>query len=73
MNSKYQCEHSTQLILTSPQDRAGEDLTVVSPPSTGGAAALLLGDIGSQHVVTQTGVVQIIVAFFLFFSGLIYF
>ena len=32
----------------------------------------MFGDVGGQHVVTETGVVEIVVAFFLFFSGLLY-
>lgn len=60
-------------MLTSPQDRAGEDLTVVAPPGPGGAAALLLGDIGGQHIVAETGVVEVVVAFFLLFPALLYF
>lgn len=46
-----------KIPLTSPQDWAGENLTVISPPSTRGATAFLLGDIGGQHIVTKTGVV----------------
>lgn len=65
-------EHTTQLLLTSPHDRAREDLTVVSPPGPGGAATFLFGDVGGQHIITETGVVEIIVAFFLFFLGLIF-
>jgi len=58
--------------FSSPHDRAREDLTVVPPPGPRGAAAFLFGDVGGQHIITETGVVEIIVAFFLFFLGLIF-
>lgn len=59
------------LTRTRPQDRAGVDLAVVAPAGAGGAAALPLGDVGGQHVVTEAGVVEVVVALLLFFSGLL--
>lgn len=51
------CEHTAQLVLTSAHNRAREDLTVVSPAGTRGTAALLFGDVGGQHIITETGIV----------------
>ena len=65
-------EHTTQLVLTGPHHRAREDLTVVSPAGPGCTTALLFGDVGGQHVIAETGIVEIVVAFFLFFLGLIF-
>lgn len=59
-------------VLTGAQHRAGEDLAVVAPPGPGGAAALPFGDVGGQHVVAEAGVVEVVVALLLLFSGLLY-
>lgn len=40
------------------------DLTVVPPARPGRAAALLLGDVAGQDIVTEICVVQVIVALF---------
>lgn len=55
----------TQLLLqlTCAIDRAGMHLTVVTPASSKCAAALLQGDMASQHALTQVLIVQIMVAF----------
>ena len=52
-------------IVTGVVDRAGVDLTVVSPAHPDGAAALLLRDVGGEDAVAEHRVVQVQVALLL--------
>ncbi len=50
------------------EHRTGVDLTVISPPHSNGAAALLLGDVGGQDAVAEHSVVEVQVALLLLVS-----
>lgn len=56
----------TPAALTCAIDRAGMNLTVVTPASSQCAAALLQGDMAGEHTLAQVLIVQIIVALLTF-------
>lgn len=56
----------TPAPLTCAIDRAGMNLTVVTPASSQCAAALLQGDMAGEHTLAQVLIVQIIVALLTF-------